>query len=419
MELLELKENEFTTFVLDHHYDNYLQRVEFAKLKEKEGWKSYLLGGTVNNELVAATLIITYPSFLGYTLCLAPNGFLLDYHNAEHVKDFTHLVRDFLKKEKGLYLRIDPKVLYQQHDQNGDIVEGGFNNQICVDNICHAGFKHEGFIKGLDPSFHPRFSFVTPLENETKESLLKKMSKLTQRSIKNTEKYLVRVEKIEDKKGLDEYCNIIYKTADRRHFSPLDKTYYHDQWDFYDRDTLYFLKARFYVKEYLDSLNDQLICEEKKLKTYTLDNLTEKQLKKKNQQEEIVANLKKNILDAAAILEESGEVVTLSVASFFILQDEILYFNGGSEKKYMKYCGQYALQWYMIQKGLEKGLKRHNFYGLSGIFDESAEDYGVFTFKRGFGGFIEENIGYFSIAIHPSLFKIYTLCRKLKHLLRH
>lgn len=412
MELKQLEEKEFTAFATSHHYENYLQCVEFAHMKQAEGWKTYLLGGVVAGEIVAASLITATPVFAGYSCCLAPKGFLMDYHNKEQVKQFSQLVCDFLKKEKGLYLRIDPELLYQEHDQNGNVVEGGFCNQDCVDYLCEAGFRHEGFFKGISANSHVRYTFVTPLENEDEKSLLKKMSKLTQRSIKNTDKYHIRVERITSKEDLDVYVNLISETAKRRHFEVFDKEFYEKQWDFYG-DKIWFLCASFYVREYMDTLRIQLAVEEHKLSAY-MEDLTEKQLKKKKQHEDTIAVLKKNIADAMVVIEKAGDVVPLSAASFVLMQDEIIYFNGGSDERYMKYCGQYALQWHMIKEGLARGHKQYNFNGLSGIFDESADDYGVFTFKRGFGGHIEEYVGYFNVSLHPLIQKVYGLCRRLK-----
>lgn len=412
MKLELLSEEEFSAFALKHHYDNYLQCVEFKHMKEAEGWKVYLFGGKEKEELKAAALICTIPEYKDYTLCSCPKGFLMDYHDEKAVCEFTKLVCAFLKKEKGMYLRVDPDLQYQEHDINGDIVEGGFNNQDCVDHLLRAGFKHEGFYKGIPANCHVRYTFVTSLKGEDENSLFKKMSKLTQRSIKNTEKFHVRVTRLKTKAELGKYMNIIKQTADRRHFEVYELSHYEKLLEFYG-DKVWFLTADFHVKEYIDDISMQLEKEHKKLAAYG-DELSEKQLKKKKLCEDAIQVLNKNLNDAQSIYEEKGEVVPLSAASFFIEQDQIIYFHGGSDNQYMKYCGQYAIQWHMIKEGLRRNHPEYNFNGLSGYFEKDAEDYGVYTFKKGFGGHIDEYVGYFNICINPIAQKMYGLSRRLK-----
>ena len=57
------------------------------------------------------------------------------------------------------------------------------------------------------------------------------------------------------------------------------------------------------------------------------------------------------------------------------------------------------------------GYNRYNFYGISGIFDKEDESYGVYDFKRGFTGVVEEYIGYFTLPISDMMYKMY---KKLK-----
>ena len=37
--------------------------------------------------------------------------------------------------------------------------------------------------------------------------------------------------------------------------------------------------------------------------------------------------------------------------------------------------------------------KRYNFYGIKDVFDKNGKDYGVYEFKKGFNGYVEELFG--------------------------
>ena len=58
------------------------------------------------------------------------------------------------------------------------------------------------------------------------------------------------------------------------------------------------------------------------------------------------------------------------------------------------------------------GYKKYNFYGISGIFDSKDENYGVYAFKKGFPGKVEELVGDFVLVVNPALYKIYKTLKK-------
>ena len=68
---------------------------------------------------------------------------------------------------------------------------------------------------------------------------------------------------------------------------------------------------------------------------------------------------------------------------FFIQsQDELVYLYSAAYDTFKKYNAPYAIQWHMLQYALKHGIRKYNFYGLSGDFDKNAQDYGVYEFKK-------------------------------------
>jgi len=55
---------------------------------------------------------------------------------------------------------------------------------------------------------------------------------------------------------------------------------------------------------------------------------------------------------------------------------------------------------------------RFNFYGISGDFRKEAEDYGVYEFKRGFNGTVEELVGDFILPIRKGMYSLYTKLKR-------
>ena len=58
-----------------------------------------------------------------------------------------------------------------------------------------------------------------------------------------------------------------------------------------------------------------------------------------------------------------------------------------------------------------------NFYGISGVFDPKDKNYGMYEFKRGFGGNVVELIGEFTYPV-SYWYYIYMLLRRSKIFLR-
>lgn len=44
--------------------------------------------------------------------------------------------------------------------------------------------------------------------------------------------------------------------------------------------------------------------------------------------------------------------------------------------------GAYHLQWHMIKYAKSHNINRYNFYGITGVFSNEADDFGVQQFKR-------------------------------------
>lgn len=105
---------------------------------------------------------------------------------------------------------------------------------------------------------------------------------------------------------------------------------------------------------------------------------------------------------------KEGEYIPLAAAMFINDGREIVYLYSGSVRKYQKYGGAHLIQWKMIQEAIETGCKRYNFYGVRPV-----EGDGVYNFKQGFRGHVEELLGTFALPL-GLLGKLYLLRQKPK-----
>ena len=136
-------------------------------------------------------------------------------------------------------------------------------------------------------------------------------------------------------------------------------------------------------------------------------------MKRKNITGEI-DSLKKRIDDAKEIMEKTNkDIITLSGSMFILIEPEIIYLSSGNYEEYMRFNSQYLIQWELIKYGIKNNFKKHNFYGIPANINEHPKDYGIYEFKKGFNGYVEELIGEFELPLKKEYYLI-KLLKKLK-----
>ena len=91
-----------------------------------------------------------------------------------------------------------------------------------------------------------------------------------------------------------------------------------------------------------------------------------------------------------------------------LIQPEVIYLSSGNYEEFLKFDSQYLIQWELIKYGIANGFKKHNFYGIPANINTHPKDYGIYEFKRGFNGYVEELIGEYELPItwHYYLMKL-------------
>ena len=303
---------------------------------------------------------------------------------------------------------MDPYVIYRERDIDGNIVENGENHSTVVSHLESLGFKRVS-ISNME---QVGWMFSLPLEGKSCEQILKEMRPNTRNTIRKTEKIGITVKEL-GYNELDRFQNIMIETGERKKFSIRNVDYYQKMYElFHDKGEI-----KYYVTE-LDLVKYQKKLEEdKKLAEDKLSKLSDAKYnegQKKNLENEITS-YEKRIKEAEDIrIAKNTDVITLSGSMFMIIQPEIIYLSSGNYEEFMKFNSQYLLQWMMIQYGIEHGFKKHNFYGIPANINKHPKDYGIYEFKRGFNGVVEELIGEFEIPItwHYYLMKLIHKIRK-------
>ena len=408
MEFVELSEKEYRKYWENHLLKSFLSSPEIGKPRKKNGWNVVYLGLKDNDNLVAATLLVSKKRHFNRLEFYAPRGFLLDFNDEELLTTFTKNIKDYIKKKKGYVLRIDPYVLYQQRNLDGEIVEGGWNNKQSVRNLEKLGYKKVQ-IKDME---QVGWMFSLNLEGKTEKDILKEMKPNTRNTIRKASKIGTTIREL-DYDELDKFQSIMEETGERKNFSIRKLDYYQDMYKlFHDKGEIKYVITELNLKEYIERLDKEQ--QEKKKELEKLNDAKYNDGKRKAINNEI-ASIEKRKKEAIEIRKNKNkDIITLSGSMFIMIQPEIIYLSSGNYSEYMQFNSQYLIQWDMIKYGLENNFKKHNFYGIPANINLHPKDYGIYEFKRGFNGEVEELIGEYElpISIHYYIMKLIKKIRK-------
>lgn len=397
MELVHIEENEFNEVAKTFSCKNFFQTSYMGESLNQRGKKVYYLGLKDKEKIVAASLLYESNKFLGKKIFVALKGYLIDYQNAELLKMFTTKLLEFIKRNNGFQLVIDPYIIEIQRDINGNIVNGGQNNYQVIENL-----KHLGFIKSKYDT-QVKYNFCLNL-NKSEDEIFSDFKATTRNIINKAIREGVEIVNLK-KEDLNQFKEITADTCKRRGFTDKTIEYYQSMYDCF-KDLVVFKLARLNVSKYLEYLNAV-----KKDYQEKYDKIKSNNKKKENYLFEI-NNIEKKIEKIKCLPIKDG-YVNLSAAMFILYGDETIYLFSGSYDNLNEFGGQYLIQWDIIKYAIKNGYKRHNFFGIYNFTDPKNKEYGIYLFKKGFNGYVEELLGEYYICTNTLTSKLYKLKQKL------
>ena len=407
MEFTEITKKEYERFWEKSDQKNFLSSPKIADLRKESGWVNYFVGVKEDKKLIVAAILSSHKRHFGKYVFYSPRGPLLDYHNKELVNFYFNSVKNFIKEHSGYVYRIDPYIYYKERDINGDLVEDGFDNTDVIDNLKSLGFKKVS----IPDTEQVIWMFSLPLEGKSEEDIQKEMKPNTRNTIRKAEKLGIEMKELEYS-DLDEFMNIMKETGSRKGFDVRDIKYYQNMYNLFVKDgEVKFYITKLNLKNYINNLKEEI--KDKETKRDELGSQSYNDGKRKSFNIEI-ENLTKRINEAEDIIKEKNtDIINLSGSMFMLIKPEIIYLSSGNYEEFLRFNSQYLIQWELIKYGIKNGFKKHNFYGIPANINEHPKDYGIYEFKKGFNGVVEELIGEYELPITYH-YKLIKLLRKIK-----
>lgn len=346
MKFCELTETEFTKFEEKSFYGNFFQSVPRAKLRERMGFKSFLVGVKDGDSVLAAGLAIE--KFGEVWVQIGP---VLDWDNIELVRAFVSGIVDFCKEKGFSEIEIFPPVLLSIREPNGE-KKFDFDRKEIFKVFNDYGFSHLGFSVGTEYKANRWMAVKNLREMKDLDDIYESVTSTTRRYMRKTSREL-EVRLLKDKSEIPAWRAALESSNLRNGIKTRELKYFEDVWDTFGDKVLF----------------------------------------------------------VAAVIKGTDTIVAGDLC--FVHPNEIVSFLAGMVEEYKKLNGPTAINGWLMEECLRRGIPRFNFYGVEGDF--SPENH-LLDFKAGFGIDIEEYIGGFKKVLNPTKFKIGRLKRKVKTL---
>ncbi len=335
MKFVELTQSEVAS--LDFACNNFLQSWEMYQRYQQLGRESYFMGvKSADDRILAAGLLLARPWHFGKKIFRVAGGWLMDFEQKN-----CSAVLEYLTLKAREFCQKKGGIAIEIAPNLSSQPRDAHNNIVDgPDNLRVKRILMDLGYKYLGEYEQVKWTFVKDLHGEDPQELFKAFRTDHRQRIRRAEREGVRVRELTNGE-LGILKQIAAEAGERHGFKDPDMEYYRSMKQAFGD------KVKFMVAEMPE---DKSVTEPK----YTP-------------------------LAAAMFVEDANEIV---------------YLYSGSVRKLQKYGGAHLLQWYMIQEALEKDCAKYNFYGVYPV-----EGNGVYNFKLGFRGRVEELLGTFILPI--------------------
>ena len=118
------------------------------------------------------------------------------------------------------------------------------------------------------------------------------------------------------------------------------------------------------------------------------------------------------------LYEKYGAKLTLGGLLCFMYGKEVLAFAGGSYEEFMEFQSSYSMYFEMIEYAINNGYDYYNFYGISSNLSPKDPLYGIYLFKKGFGGEVVELLGEYDLPVSKFYYTIYKISYGVVHTIK-
>ena len=443
MRIIQIKKNQkeiWNRFIAGNNSESFLQSWEWGSFQSKIGRKIWRIGiveddlpgkketsklqitnkfkiqsaswrtkfnppaGGQNSKLIVVALIVKHDLPFGRSYLYCPRGPVISRKfiksKVYKVEDLNFLfdeIKKIAKKEKSLFLRIDPAMEW--------------NPESRIWNLENSGFKK------TSNEIQPKDTLILDL-TKSEEELLKEMKQKTRYNIRLAGKKELRIRNYElgmDNKKIfeekfEEFWELIKETSERDKFSSHNKDYY---WKM--------LESLGEIQNFAGA--GLPACPAGRQPVPNISHASEKE-RETSKQKKLVCNQFPLLQAKLYLAEYENKTIAANIVLYF--GDLAIYLHGASSGEYRNTMAPYLLQWRQVMDAKNIGCEKYDFWGI----DSSQKSIklkvhkvnngwgGITRFKKGFGGYEKNYIGAYDLIFSNIGYAIYESVKFIKSKVR-
>lgn len=397
MELICTRDKQsFDTFVESQVTIHYSKLWFWGEFESKhhtktEYWRFVELGKTV-----ATAVMLKKRTLLGSTWYI-PNGPSLDYFDEELLKQVLEVIKREAVQAGVLYVRIDTNIPRRPHNQKGEPIENGFNNESITDHFQSVGFNHTGYNYGYSGYFFPRFTYMLELKSDFKDIIEQVAPNVRNLYRKNLRRGVeVRNGQRDELEYLVKYGR---ELSEKLEFKPKPLKYFQLLFDLAKEHAVYRVAtadlgcAAKTIEEERETLLASIINVESNPKKAGFVKEVRRQIEDLDNEE----------IDLKKLIQANGNTIVLGAALYLLANDTAYNIYTYTNKDFPSFHTAISIHMDTIKEMKDRGIQHYDFVGVSGSVDPKDPYYGLYDFKRKFGGEYVEYLGEFYLKPRPKM----------------
>lgn len=401
----DIDKEEYESFVSNSPYGHFMQSYDFGLIRKEKHFIPHYVGLKENGKLIATALLLEKKLLLGYSYFYCPRGYVIDFNNKELVNTFTKYLIKYAKKNKSIFIKIDPAIKLHNIDIDGNIV-GDLDNTNIVDYLKSIGYKHLGYNLGFEHE-QPRFTFRIDLDMPF-DNVYQNMHPTTRKILNKGNQYNLNVYK-GDVNDIEDFYLTMEETSKREGILQSPIEYYKTFYEIFNKDNLsdiYMVKVN--IKELINSFEEKI----NKVKE-EIDNLSDDKYKNKGKAQNKINDLNNQLdklnKDLDSIKEVNEDELVLSSIITVKYNDKVWTVHGGNNSKLMNLNANYLCYYTIMKDAYDDGYKVMDCFGTCGIANPDKDNpiFGIHSFKKRLGGEYTEFIGEFDLVTNKLMYLAY------------
>lgn len=404
MKIVKLTPEQFDNFSRNHPLHTYYQTSAYGNLMSNEGFEPHYYGFTNDqNILIGASLMLIQKLFLKYKYAYSPRGFLIDYDNKDLIIDLTNKMKRFLAKNGIIFLKIDPPVVNNKRDKNGNILRSPYTNDL-IPFLTKIGYEYFGDNK-LFGTLKPRWNAILKVTGSS-ATLFENLDPSIKNKIRKAASRGVEI-----LQGNHGDLEIFYKFVAKKHYRKLN--YYKKFAECFGNNfELYFAKLN--TESYLNNI--KLIYEEELQKNEELNReireaaiknkISNKLTNSKITSDKVLAIYKKELETATSLFSSNPQGLIISATAVIIEKYGVELIIEGQNPAYKLFYPTFLTKWYIIEKYSKLGAVYFDLNAITGNFKNNKFQ-GLNEMKLGYNAEVTEYIGEFDLVINKTIYQLH------------